>query len=92
MRSWIYYRAKYKPLVRSSSLSPALSLPGFKRSTYLETLGFLHPRSPEIDKTRPLCTMDKTKSKLAAFFDDDEDSSFPVRWIEFILYSSMLTN
>jgi hypothetical protein len=27
--------------------------------------------------------MDKTKSKLAAFFDnDDEESSFPVRWIE----------
>lgn len=35
--------------------------------------------------------MDKAKSKLAAFFDDDEDSSFPVRWIEFTHSPFILT-
>lgn len=37
--------------------------------------------------------MDKTKSKLAAFFDKDEDeSSFPVRRIELISPQFTLTN
>jgi U2-associated protein SR140 len=36
--------------------------------------------------------MDKTKSRLAAFFDDDEDSLFPVRRIDIIYVHGTLTN
>ena len=52
-------------------------------------------RQPERDQAQarvcsggiftPLHFMDKTKSRLAAFFDNDEDdSSFPVRRIELL--------